>query len=315
MANQNSVSSPFISPFIRALAIQENIPMAELYSLAGSGHNGQIVKDDILNYLNQRIENRNSTITSTKKIQTRENIKMQDNPVDAQIPLSRIRKLIAERMVLSKQIAPHVSSFIEVNVTKLVNWRNTNKDKFQSKFGQYLTLTPFFVEAVAKGLKQFPQINATLQGDALLVKKQINIGIATALPDGNLIVPVIHQADTLNLLGIASSLNDLSTRARKGELSPEEIQGGTFTISNVGSFGNIGGTPIINQPELAILAVGAIVKKPVAVPVQDGYGVIVQDIVELWLSYDHRVIDGSLGGQFLKFVGDCLNDFDDSTVL
>ena len=304
----NTKKQIFISPFIRTIAIEENISMDDLYNIEGSGLNKQLTKEDIIHFLEGKSQNMQIKIPTELKSE------VIDNELEERIPLNRMRKLIAGKMVRSKQISPHVSSFVEVNISKLVEWRIKIKNDFLLKYGQNITLTPFFVQAVASGLKKFPVINAILDEDHLLIKKQINIGIATALPDGNLIVPVIHAADTFNLPGLALSIHDLADRARKGALKPNDIQGGTFTVSNVGSFGNIGGTPIINQPELAILAVGAVVKKPVAVLTENGYGIAVQDVVELWLSYDHRVIDGSLGGQFLNFIGDYLTKFDVSSV-
>jgi 2-oxoglutarate dehydrogenase E2 component (dihydrolipoamide succinyltransferase) len=228
------------------------------------------------------------------------------------VEMDRTRKLIAKNMLHSKNVAPHVTSFVEANVTKIVNWRNKVKEDFQRKHNEKITYLPVFLDAVTRALKDFPTINASLQNESLILKKDINLGIATALPDGNLIVPVIKKADTLGILGLTKAINTLAEKARKSQLLPTDIQGGTFTVTNIGTFGNIGGTPIINQPELAILAIGTIVKKPVAVKIGGEYGVAIQDTVELWLSYDHRIIDGFLGGSFLKRIADYLEQFDDS---
>lgn len=304
----------FISPFIRTLAVQENISNDELLTIQGSGLDGRITKDDIIAYLNKRDDMQSAFIVKDTAPETSSPVN--ETPMSADdgeyIPLTRLRKLIAAKMVASKKVSPHVTSFVEVNISRLVSWRQKIRPAFQNRYGENLTYTPLFIEAVVSALKQFPTINAAIQGDFLLVKKNINIGIATALPDGNLIVPVIKNAQNLDLAGLALKISDLARRAKIGNLKPDEIQGGTFTITNVGSFGNIGGTPIINQPELAILAIGSIVKKPVAVETGTGYGIAVQDIIELWLSYDHRVVDGALGGSFLKCIADNMNDFDDS---
>lgn len=311
----NTLQNPlFISPYIRTLAFHENILHEELIAIKGSGLNGRITKEDVIEYLENRSKSssankNNPEIPDTSVIEDTQPVSDENGEY---IPLSRLRKLIASKMVASAHTSPHVTSFVEVNVSRMVNWRAKVKNEFMSKYGVNLTFTPIFIEAVINGLKKYPTINASLIGDYLYVKKNINIGLATALPDGNLIVPVINSADNLDLSGLAKSISDLAVRARTSSLKPNEIQGSSFTITNVGSFGNIGGTPIINQPELAILAIGSIVKKPVAVQTENGYGVAVQDVVELWLSYDHRVIDGALGGTFLKYIADYLNDFDDT---
>jgi 2-oxoglutarate dehydrogenase E2 component (dihydrolipoamide succinyltransferase) len=216
---------------------------------------------------------------------------------------------------LSKKTSPHVTSFEEAHVSKIVAWREKVKLEFQKKYNEKITYLPIIIEAVVNALKDFPSINASLHNETLIIKKDINIGIATALSNGNLIVPVIKHADALGISGLVKSINALTQKARESNLTLTEIQGSTFTVSNIGTFGNIGGTPIINQPELAILAIGAIIKKPVAVKTNAGYGIAIQDMVELWLSYDHRIIDGFLGGSFLKRIADNLEQFDEATTI
>ncbi|MCL4139813.1 UNVERIFIED_CONTAM: hypothetical protein GTU68_018239 [Idotea baltica] len=224
--------------------------------------------------------------------------------------MGRMRKLIADHMVMSKHTSPHVTSFVEVDVTDLVNWRNKVKNSFQEKYGEKITFTPIFIEAVAKALRDFPMVNISIDDNKIIVKKDINIGMATALPSGNLIVPVIKNADQLNLLGLSKQVNDLAQRARSNKLKPADVQDGTFTLTNVGTFGNVMGTPIINQPQVAILAVGAIRKKPAVVETAYGDLIAVRQMMFLSLSYDHRVVDGFLGGSFLRRIGDYLEQFD-----
>ncbi|MBU8891556.1 MAG: 2-oxo acid dehydrogenase subunit E2 [Bacteroidales bacterium] len=224
--------------------------------------------------------------------------------------MDRMRKLIAEHMVHSKQVSPHVTSFIETDVTNIVNWRNKNKDRILEQENVKLTFTPIFIEATVKALKDFPMINVSVDGNNIIKKRNINIGIATALPSGNLIVPVIKNTDQLNLIGITSNVQDLALRARDNKLKPDEIQGGTFTITNFGTFGNTTGTPIINQPQVAILGVGTIVKKPAVIETPAGDAIAIRHIMILSLAYDHRVVDGALGGMFLKKISDYLENFD-----
>jgi len=226
------------------------------------------------------------------------------------IEMDRMRKLIAKHMVNSKHTSPHVTSFVEADVTNIVNWRNSVKGEFQKKHGEKITFTPIFMEAVVKALADYPMVNVSVSGDHIIVKKDINIGMATALPNGNLIVPVIKHADRMNLMGLTKSVNELAANARNNKLSPEQIQGGTFTLTNVGTFGNVMGTPIINQPQVAILAVGAIRKKPAVLETEHGDVIAVRQMMFLSLSYDHRVVDGFLGGSFLKRVADYLEGFD-----
>ena len=225
--------------------------------------------------------------------------------------MGRMRRLIADHMVESKRTSPHVTSFIEVDVTDIVNWRERIKQGFQQQHGQKITYTPVFIEAVAKAIKDFPMVNVSVDGDKIIKKANINIGMAAALPTGNLIVPVIRNADQLNLMGLAKQVNPLAGRARANKLKPEELQGGTFTVTNVGTFGNVMGTPIINQPQVAILAVGAIRKKPAVIETEYGDVIAIRQLMFMSLSYDHRVVDGFLGGSFLRRIGDYLEDFDD----
>lgn len=291
----------FLSPLVRSIATKENLTINELENLKGSGFEGRITKEDILGYLTEKPGSEKIAKPGSTTPSTGESVQL--------VEMNRLRKLIAENMVHSKRISPHVTSFHEVDVTEIVNWREANKEKFQKQFGQKLTYTPIFVEALARAIRKFPMINVSVDATTILVKNQINIGMATALPDGNLIVPVIHNADTLNLAGLAAKVNDLSERARNKQLLPTEIQGGTFTLTNVGTFGNLSGTPIINQPEVAILAIGAITKRPAVVETPQGDFIGIRYLMILSLSYDHRVVDGSLGGMFLKQVADNLEAF------
>jgi 2-oxoglutarate dehydrogenase E2 component (dihydrolipoamide succinyltransferase) len=310
----------FLSPLVRSIADKEQISAAELDRINGSGNTGRITKKDIVNYLNTRT-NTGVDISSNpsveKKTPVQQVVKPQINKEQIYsggeyeiVEMDRMRKLIAEHMVMSKQISPHVTSFIETDVTNMVSWRNKNKERILEKENVKLTFTPIFVEAVVKALKDFPMINVSVDGDNIIKKKNINIGVAAALPSGNLIVPVIKNADRLNLIGIAASVNDLASRARENKLKPDEIQGGTFTITNFGTFGNTTGTPIINQPQVAILGVGAIVKKPAVIETPTGDAIAIRHKMTLSLAYDHRVVDGALGGMFLKKISDYLEDFD-----
>ncbi|MFP4024008.1 MAG: dihydrolipoamide acetyltransferase family protein [Thiohalospira sp.] len=310
----------FLSPLVRSIAEKENITAEELDQIRGSGNTGRITKDDILNYLNTRSS---SGVQPVKEVSETQKQKPSE-PAKPQVSkdqlygggdyeivqMDRMRKLIADHMVQSKQISPHVTSFVEADVTNMVKWREKNKQKFQERENTKLTFTPLFIEATIKALKDFPNINVSVDDDKIILKKNINIGMATALPSGNLIVPVIKNADKLNLSGLASSVNDLANRARENKLKPEEIQGGTFTITNFGTFQNISGTPIINQPQAAILGIGSISKKPAVIETAEGDAIAIRHIMILSLAYDHRVIDGALGGMFLKRIADYLEDFD-----
>ncbi len=312
-----SASNTFLSPLVKTIIDKENLGMDEVNAIQGTGQGGRITRDDILNY----IENRSSTGSELQQ-----NTK-QETPIEAQssiaaspatqtgsnveiIEMDRMRKLIANYMVESKRISPHVTSFIETDVTPVVQWRNANKGPFLEREGEKLTFMPIFVWAVAKAIKDFPMINVSVEGDNIIRKKDINIGMATALPSGNLIVPVIKNADQYNIAGLAKYINDLAQRARANQLKPAEIQGGTYTITNLGSFGNIMGTPIINQPEVAILAVGAIEKKPSVIETPQGDLIGIRHKMFMSHAYDHRVVDGALGGMFLQRVNQYLEEFD-----
>ncbi|MEA2107331.1 MAG: dihydrolipoamide acetyltransferase family protein [Bacteroidota bacterium] len=310
----------FLSPLVRNIAEKENITANELDQIRGSGNTGRITKDDIINYINTRSSGGVQPIpevSDAKQQKTSEPAKPQVSKDqlygggDYEIAqMDRMRKLIADHMVQSKQISPHVTSFVEADVTNMVKWREKNKAKFQERENTKLTFTPLFMEATVKAIKDFPNINVSVDDDKIILKKNINIGMATALPSGNLIVSVIKNADKLNLAGLASNVNDLANRARENKLKPEEIQGGTFTITNFGTFQNISGTPIINQPQAAILGIGSITKKPAVIETAEGDAIAIRHIMILSLAYDHRVIDGALGGMFLKRIADYLENFD-----
>lgn len=309
----------FYSPLVRNIAKEEKIGQAELDQIPGTGLNGRVTKKDMLSYLKTRtqapangsIQSKAAPITSPDlaAAPSRPATGSMNGAVEI-VEMDRMRKLIADHMVMSKHTSPHVTSFIEVDVTDIVNWRNKVKNQFQEKYGQKITFTPIFMEAVARALRDFPMVNISVDDNKIIVKKDINIGMATALPSGNLIVPVIKNADQLNLLGLSKQVNDLAQRARNNKLKPAEVQGGTFTLTNVGTFGNVMGTPIINQPQVAILAVGAIRKKPAVVETAYGDLIAVRQMMFLSLSYDHRVVDGFLGGSFLRRIGDYLEQFD-----
>lgn len=311
----------FLSPLVKSIVIEEKITQAELDSIAGSGLDGRITKEDILSFVKNRGQAPQSPPASTPaptqpaapKATIATPVATVTSAGDEIIPMDRMRKIIAENMVKAKQIAPHVTSFIETDVTNVVRWRNKNKAIFEKREGEKLTFMPIFVKAVVKAIQDYPMINVSVNGDQIIKKKNINIGMATALPDGNLIVPVIKNADQLSLSGLAKAINDLAYRARNKKLRPEDTQGATYTISNVGSFGNLMGTPIIPQPQVAILAIGAIVKKPAVLETPDGDVIAIRNLMFMSHSYDHRVVDGSLGGMFLKHVHDYLENWDLNT--
>jgi 2-oxoglutarate dehydrogenase E2 component (dihydrolipoamide succinyltransferase) len=318
-------SKRFYSPLVRSIAQKEGIDMAELETISGSGNNNRVTKADILAYIENRQEAA-QPVQATQLVEVTKpqmEVKRIETPKVAAvkpaksyggdveiIQMDRMRKLIAEHMVRSKQTAPHVTSFVEADVTNIVNWRNANKKAFQERYGEKITFTPIFVEAVTKAIQDFPLINVSVEGDTIIRKKNINIGVATALPSGNLIVPVVKNADYLNLAGLAKQLNNLIDLARTNKLKPSDVQDGTFTLTNVGTFGNLSGTPIINQPQVAILSVGAIIKKPAVVETQYGDVIAIRQLMMMSLSYDHRVVDGFLGGSFLRRVADYLEKFD-----
>lgn len=302
----------FYSPLVRSIAKEENISIAELESLEGSGANGRVQKNDLMDYLKSKsstpsVQKTSAPVTSKPSPQK---VHVSIGAEDQIIEMDRVRKIIAEHMVNSVQVAPHVTSVVEADVTNLVLWRNKVKDEFQQKYKQKLTFMPVFTEAVAVALREFPMVNASVDGDRIILRSKVNIGIAVAKPDGNLIVPVINDADQKNLVGLTSTLNDLANRARINKLSPDEISGGTFSITNFGSFRNIIGTPIINQPQVAILATGSIEKKPAVIETPTGDVIAIRHKMFLSLSYDHRIVDGALGGAFLRRIADLLEEFD-----
>jgi 2-oxoglutarate dehydrogenase E2 component (dihydrolipoamide succinyltransferase) len=293
-ADSTPISKRFYSPLVKTIAKQEKITDQELASIEGSGSGGRVNKQDIINFIEQRGTPRVRSVEGEVEI----------------FEMDRMRRLISEHMVMSKSTSPHVTSFVEVDVTTIVEWRNRIKDDFYRKFGEKITFTPIFIEAVVEAIKAFPMINISLDGTKIIKKNFINIGMATALSDGNLIVPVIKNADHLSLIGLTSAVNQLAEHARKNKLKPEDIQGGTFTVTNVGTFGNVMGTPIINQPQVAIMAIGAIRKKPAVVETEFGDLIAIRHLMFLSLSYDHRIVDGFLGGSFLRKVADLLEAFD-----
>ncbi len=311
-----STAGRFYSPLVRTIARQEGISQAELDRIPGTGQEGRVTKKDILAYLEQRkaapsLEATPSSVPAAPPTPpapaTAPPVEMGNVEI---IEMDRMRRLIAEHMVMSKRTSPHVTSFVEADVTHLVLWRNRVKDEFRKKYGENLTFTPLFIEAIVRAIRDFPLINSSVDGTRILVKKDIHIGMAAALPNGNLIVPVIRHADHLNLVGLTKAVNDLANRARQNQLKPEEIQGGTFTLTNVGTFGNVMGTPIINQPQVAIMATGAIRKKPAVLETEYGDVIAIRHMMFLSLSYDHRIVDGMLGGSFLRRVADYLEQFD-----
>jgi 2-oxoglutarate dehydrogenase E2 component (dihydrolipoamide succinyltransferase) len=326
-----SESSRFYSPLVKTIASKENISVEELDQIQGTGLDERVTKDDILAYVKAKQEGKLSDDNTTEvkpssdstskekesvaqpkvvapspKVSTPVNVNAEDEVIE----MSRMGKLISSHMIASTQTSAHVQSFIEVDVTDIWNWRNKHKDAFQKREGEKLTFTPIFMEAVAKTIKDFPKINISVDGDKIVMKKHINLGMAAALPDGNLIVPVIRDADQLNLLGMAKKVNDLAGRARNGKLKPDETQGGTYTVTNVGTFGSVMGTPIINQPQVGILALGAIRKVPAVIETPQGDFIGIRHKMFLSHSYDHRVVNGALGGQFIQRMKEYLESFD-----
>ena len=327
----------FYSPLVRSIASQEGITMTELESISGSGQSGRVTKKDILAYIDggrtaaapqQEVAAQPVAVSapaaSTAGVITPALAPATDagflsqikpmavvpNPGDEIIEMDRMRKLIADHMVMSVHVSPHVTSYVEADVTDIVNWRNKVKKSFADREGENITFTPIIIEAVVKAIKDFPMVNVSVSGNNIIKRKDINIGMATALPSGNLIVPVIKQADRLNLTGLTKAVNELANNARTNKLKPEDIQGGTYTITNVGTFGNVMGTPIINQPQVAILALGAIRKVPAVIETPEGDFIGIRHKMFLSHSYDHRVVDGALGGQFVRRVADYLEQFD-----
>ena len=333
----------FYSPLVLSIAREEGINMTDLEQLPGTGSEGRVTKKDILDYvaggkkpLSQPAAAApapQATATAAASAPATQpapaEVKFTTPPTPASttkavpsvsgaqelIEMDRLRKMIAQRMVDSKRISPHVTSFVEADVTDIVNWRNKNKDAYKKREGENLTFTPIFIQAIARAIIDFPMINVSIEGDYIIKKRDINVGVAVALPSGNLIVPVIHNADQLNLNGLSKKVNDLANRARANKLKPEDLEGGTYTVSNVGSFGNVMGTPIIMQPQVAIMAVGAIKKKPAVIETPQGDLIGIRHFMFLSHSYDHRVVDGSLGGMFVRRVADYLEQFDPNTAI
>ncbi len=309
-------SGRFYSPLVRSIAQKEGIGMAELEQVQGTGSEGRVTKKDILGYIAQRGQVAPAAAPvapAPVKAPTPAPAPAAAVSVDGAhdiVEMDRMRKMIADHMVRSVQTSPHVTSFVEADVTNLVLWRNANKEGFQEKYGEKLTYTPLIAEAIVRAILDFPGVNASVDGDKILIHKAIHLGMAAALPSGNLIVPVIRHADQYNLQGLARQVNDLASRARAGKLTPDDIAGGTYTMSNVGTFGNVMGTPIINQPQVGILALGAIRKRPAVLETEHGDVIAVRHMMFLSHSYDHRVVDGMLGGSFVRRVADYLEGFD-----
>ncbi|MDQ8003512.1 MAG: dihydrolipoamide acetyltransferase family protein [Pedobacter sp.] len=316
-------SDRFYSPLVKNIAKEEGVSIEELDGIKGSGAEGRLTKEDLLNHIQAKKGGSTSRISDTlaqaksavetpkqEKLAQPAQIATSVSGGDEIIEMDRMRKLISDHMVMSKHTSPHVTSFVEADVTNLVLWRNKVKNTFEKRENEKITFTPIFVEAVARAIKDFPMINVSVNGTQIIKKKDINIGMAAALPSGNLIVPVIKNADQLNLVGLTKAVNDLANRARISKLKPDETQNGTFTLTNVGSFGNVMGTPIINQPQVAILAVGAIKKKPAVLETEHGDVIAIRHMMFLSLSYDHRVVDGALGGSFVRRVADYLENWD-----
>lgn len=315
-----SPTGKFYSPLVRNIAEKEGVSMGELEAIIGTGKDNRVTKNDILAYIESgrevseqavlKEENKVEDSTKALKSEPKVSTPVSVNGADEVIEMTRMGKLIAHHMVASVQTSAHVQSFIEVDVTNIVKWRNAVKDKFFAREGEKITFTPIFMKAVAKAIKDFPMINISVDGDKIIKRKSINLGMAAALPDGNLIVPVIKNADQLNLVGMTKAVNDLANRARKGQLQPDEIQGGTYTVTNVGSFGSVFGTPIINQPQVAILALGAVRKVPAVIETPEGDFIGIRHKMFISHSYDHRVVNGALGGMFIKSIKENLEAWD-----
>ncbi len=325
-----STADRFYSPLVKTIAKQEGISQAELEHIQGSGQDGRVTKKDVLHYLESRGQAKSAeapqqavlapapqassrTAPAPAPVAPKPAAPVEIHPGDEIIEMDRMRKLIADHMVMSKHTSPHVTSFVEVDVTPIVMWRNKVKNAFEAREGEKLTFTPIFIQAIAMAIKEMPMVNVSVDGYNIIKKKDINIGMAAALPSGNLIVPVIKNADRYNLMGLTKIVNDLANRARNNQLKPDEIKGGTYTMTNVGTFGNVLGTPVINQPQVAIMAVGAIRKKPAVIETPEGDMIAIRHMMFLSHSYDHRVVDGALGGRFVKRVAEILEAFDPKT--
>jgi 2-oxoglutarate dehydrogenase E2 component (dihydrolipoamide succinyltransferase) len=317
-----STAGRYYSPLVRKIASEENVSLAQLDNITGSGRNGRVRKEDLLKYLEQRDHRESSKESMTITIEDEPSVRISKpsaeklkvtvsaNPEDEIIQMDRMRKLIAEHMVMSKSVSAHVTNMIEVDVTNIVLWRNRIKEEFFNREKEKITYLPVFLESVISALKDYPIINSSVDGDTIILRKSINLGIAVALPSGNLIVPVIKNADQLSLLGIIKSLNKIADEARNNKLNPDDVRGGTFTISNFGTFRNVMGTPIINQPQVAILGIGTVEKKPAVIETPTGDMIAIRHKMFLSLTYDHRIIDGAYGGAFLKKLADYLEAFD-----
>ena len=314
----------FYSPLVKSMALKEGINIKELETINGTGNEGRVTKSDMISYLESRISIKDTKAEEPIAVEKTEYKKVEKTTKDTStskvnipntggteiIEMDRMRKLISAHMTKSKSTSAHITSFVEADMTNIVNWRNSVKEEFKKKEGQNITFTPIIIEAMVKAVKDFPMINISVDGTNIHIHKNVNVGMAAALPDGNLIVPVIKECQNKNLIGVTKSVNDLAERARSGQLKPDDIQGGTITMTNVGTFGNLMGTPIINQPQVAIMACGVIKKKPVVLETADGDVIAIRHMMFLSLSYDHRVVDGSLGGQFVRKVADYLEGFD-----
>lgn len=313
----------FLSPLVRKIALEEGITQTELKSIPGTGNEGRVTKQDVLDFIKNRSKELNTTLEKPVEVKVavqQQSPRSEGEPTlvqsvytmagDELIEMDRMRRLIADHMVNSVRTSPHVFSVVEADVTNLVTWRNKIKEGYKKREGENITFTPLIIEAISKAIKDFPMINVSVDGNTIIKRKHINIGMAAALPTGNLIVPVIRNADQLSLVGLSKAVNDLANRARANKLKPEDTQMGTFTFTNIGAFGNIFGMPIINQPQAAILAAGTIVKKPAVLETSEGDVIAIRHMMYLTMSYDHRVIDGALGGKFLRTVGDYLEQWD-----
>ena len=322
-----NTSDKFYSPLVKSIAEKENVSFDQLDAIVGTGLNERVTKKDILNFIDTKGTAQAEVAPVAKPTQNGTETKVATAPAqhkspsislnagDEIIEMDRMRKLIADHMLMSKQTSPHVTSYVEADVTNIVNWRNKVKNSFEKREGEKITFTPIFIEAIAKAIKDFPMINISVDGTNIIKRKNINIGMAAALPSGNLIVPVIKNADRYNLVGLTKAVNDLANRARNNQLKPEDIQGGTYTVTNVGTFGNVMGTPIINQPQVAIMALGAIRKVPAVIETPEGDFIGIRHKMFLSHAYDHRVVDGALGGTFVRRVADYLEQFDVSREL
>ena len=314
-ANIKNEGNRFYSPLVRSMASKENIGVEELDNIHGTGKDGRVSKSDMVKYLESRGETTKPPVVKKEAAKIQPSTPIANTEGTEIIEMDRMRKLISAHMTMSKSTSAHITSFVEADMTNIVNWRNSVKADFKAREGQNITFTPIIIEAMSKAVKDFPMINVSVDGTNIHIHKNVNIGMAAALPDGNLIVPVIKECQNKNLVGITKSVNDLASRARGGKLNPDDIQGGTITMTNVGTFGNLMGTPIINQPQVAILACGVIKKKPVVLEIAEGDVIAIRHMMFLSLSYDHRVVDGALGGQFVRRVADYLEQFDKNTIL